>query len=173
VKRDRQALRAPDEGDFALLPLYARAIATQIEKYADTYGRIFIGTVDPVTAIARLGGATTGDRRVLRKDVPFLIERGVLGVADGYIYLLRFDPARVTWSRAAYPHVYERDDYACRYCGSVDDSLSVDHVVPRCQGGGDGADNLVLACKPCNSRKGGRTPEQAGMVLRPAPWGAP
>jgi 5-methylcytosine-specific restriction endonuclease McrA len=30
-------------------------------------------------------------------------------------------------------------------------------------------DNLVTACRPCNKRKGGKTPEQAGMVLRPVP----
>ena len=28
------------------------------------------------------------------------------------------------------------------------------------------ASNLVVACRPCNLRKGARTPEQAGMVLR-------
>lgn len=52
----------------------------------------------------------------------------------------------------------------CRYCGGGE-YLAVDHVVPRCQGGGDELSNLVVACKSCNSRKGGRTPEQAGMVL--------
>ncbi len=34
------------------------------------------------------------------------------------------------------------------------------------------ADNLVVACWPCSSRKSGRTPEQAGMILRPAPSSA-
>ena len=61
-----------------------------------------------------------------------------------------------------------RDDGACRYCGARGDS-TFDHVIPRCQGGSDEPENLVVACRGCNSRKGGRTPEQAGMVLRPAP----
>jgi len=68
--------------------------------------------------------------------------------------------ARARWSTA----VYERDGARCRYCGATE-RLSVDHVVPRCQGGGDEPENLVVACKSCNSRKGGRTPQQAGMVL--------
>ena len=70
------------------------------------------------------------------------------------------------WSKAAYPAVYQRDGRACRYCGATA-ALTIDHVVPRIQGGGDEAENLVVACRTCNSRKHGRTPEQAGMVLRP------
>jgi len=71
------------------------------------------------------------------------------------------------WSKAAYPDVYERDGSTCRYCGSCDpDALSVDHVIPRCLGGTDDAGNLVVACMSCNRQKGGRTPQQAGMVLR-------
>ncbi len=71
------------------------------------------------------------------------------------------------WSKVHYPAVYERDGALCRYCGCVEaDLLSVDHVVPRCQGGTDDIENLVVACMACNRRKGGRTPQQAGMVLR-------
>ena len=44
---------------------------------------------------------------------------------------------------------------ACAYCG-VRDTLSVDHLVPRKRGGGDAGENLVWACKPCNSSKGSR-----------------
>jgi len=70
------------------------------------------------------------------------------------------------WNRDAYPAVFRRDGYSCRYCGSTD-YLSIDHVVPRHQGGSDDEPNLVVACRSCNSRKGARTPEQAGM--RPLP----
>jgi 5-methylcytosine-specific restriction endonuclease McrA len=62
----------------------------------------------------------------------------------------------------------------CRYCGRhlvTGDHLRPeagewDHVVPLVQGGSHTWDNVVPSCKSCNSRKGGRTPEQAGMVLR-------
>ena len=58
-----------------------------------------------------------------------------------------------------------RDDYTCRYCGG--DADCVDHVVPVSQGGLDTLDNAVAACTECNSAKGARTPEEAGIALRP------
>jgi 5-methylcytosine-specific restriction endonuclease McrA len=48
--------------------------------------------------------------------------------------------------------------------------LNYDHVVPRIQGGKTIWENIVTACYPCNDRKGGRTPDQAGMKLRRAPY---
>lgn len=68
-------------------------------------------------------------------------------------------------------NIFARDRNRCQYCGknfSTSD-LSLDHVVPRVQGGGDTWDNIVCACVKCNARKGGRTPHQAGMSLVRAP----
>lgn len=64
-------------------------------------------------------------------------------------------------------NVFARDRFRCAYCGEVGafDALSYDHVVPRAQGGRTVWENVVTACKPCNSKKGDRTPEQAGMAL--------
>ena len=66
-----------------------------------------------------------------------------------------------------------RGGATCRYCrralrnhGQARDGATWDHVVPVCQGGTDDETNLVIACRYCNSKKGGRTPEQAGMVLQ-------
>jgi hypothetical protein len=42
-------------------------------------------------------------------------------------------------------------------------------VVPRAQGGKTTWENVVICCVPCNQRKGGRTPSQAGMRLRSTP----
>jgi hypothetical protein len=44
---------------------------------------------------------------------------------------------------------------ACEFCGS-DKELSFDHIIPRSRGGPDNAENLVLACKHCNSSKGSK-----------------
>ena len=41
----------------------------------------------------------------------------------------------------------------CVYCGS-DTDISIDHMRPRIKGGTDISDNLVCACKTCNSSKG-------------------
>ena len=64
-------------------------------------------------------------------------------------------------------NIFVRDKNQCQYCGMKPpkNELSIDHVVPRSRGGQDHWDNLVLACKPCNSRKGDRTPEEARMKL--------
>jgi 5-methylcytosine-specific restriction endonuclease McrA len=67
-------------------------------------------------------------------------------------------------------NIFARDRHQCQYCGhsfSTGD-LTIDHVIPRTQGGGDTWENLVTACVRCNARKGGRTPIQAHMdLIRP------
>lgn len=39
----------------------------------------------------------------------------------------------------------------CAYCGA--DGGQIDHGIPLAMGGLHALDNLVPACKPCNSRK--------------------
>lgn len=66
--------------------------------------------------------------------------------------------------------VLARDGHRCQYCGRQLPAglLSLDHVVPRSLGGGSTWTNIVAACNACNTRKGGRSPQQAGMrLLRP------
>ena len=67
--------------------------------------------------------------------------------------------------------VFNRDHYICQYCSKETRHLTLDHVIPRYQGGQHTWENLVSACVSCNRRKAGRTPEQAGMKLicRPYP----
>ena len=57
----------------------------------------------------------------------------------------------------------KRDKEHCRYCGRR--SSHLDHVFPVSRGGAPDSENLVCACYPCGSRKGDRTPEEAGMPL--------
>src|SRR5271156_4882457 len=70
----------------------------------------------------------------------------------------------VRFSRA---NVFLRDHGVCQYCGRqyAKNQLTLDHVIPIVQGGKKSWENIVTACKPCNQRKGGRTPTQAGMKL--------
>ena len=69
------------------------------------------------------------------------------------------------YSRAA---LLRRDKFRCGYCGAP--ATTMDHVVPRCQGGSTTWLNAVAACAPCNSVKAGRTPQEAGMTLRSRPF---
>ncbi|NEP02330.1 MAG: HNH endonuclease [Symploca sp. SIO2E9] len=64
--------------------------------------------------------------------------------------------------------VLKRDRHICQYCGSTKE-LTLDHVIPRSKGGKHSWDNVVIACQQCNSRKGNRTPQQAGLKLRTKP----
>jgi 5-methylcytosine-specific restriction endonuclease McrA len=68
-------------------------------------------------------------------------------------------------------NVYARDGGRCSYCRArvARHEATYDHVVPRNQGGRTDWTNVVIACVPCNQRKGGRTPEQAGMRLLATP----
>ncbi|RAU83008.1 HNH endonuclease [Pontibacter arcticus] len=65
-------------------------------------------------------------------------------------------------------NVMRRDHYSCQYCGTAK-NLTLDHLLPRCRGGKTIWQNLVTACSRCNSRKGDRTPEEAGLKLSKAP----
>ncbi len=56
--------------------------------------------------------------------------------------------------------VFKRDGFTCQYCSATKVPLSCDHVIPLIQGGSNDLDNLKTACIPCNSAKGGRTPEE-------------
>jgi 5-methylcytosine-specific restriction endonuclease McrA len=64
--------------------------------------------------------------------------------------------------------VLKRDKHTCQYCGS-NKQLTLDHIIPRSKGGPHSWTNVVTACARCNSRKGDRTPTQAGMTLRSQP----
>jgi len=64
-------------------------------------------------------------------------------------------------------NIFARDRNRCQYCGKrfPTSELSLDHVVPRAQGGKSTWDNLVCCCLECNVRKGNRTPERAKIKL--------
>jgi 5-methylcytosine-specific restriction endonuclease McrA len=64
-------------------------------------------------------------------------------------------------------NIFARDRNLCQYCGRhfPTSELSLDHLLPRSQGGLSTWENLVCCCVHCNAKKGGRTPEQAHMKL--------
>src|SRR3989339_1346590 len=68
-------------------------------------------------------------------------------------------------------NIYLRDANTCQYCHKKHrrSDLNLDHVIPVSQGGLTTWDNIVCSCLKCNHKKGGRTPEQAGMALTVKP----
>lgn len=106
-----------------------------------------------------------------REDEPFIQAVRMRLRVPEVVALTQYDriPANaVTFSRR---NIYKRDRYTCQYCGAQPgtEELTLDHVVPRAQGGISTWENCVLACVGCNKRKADRTPEQAGMPLGKRP----
>lgn len=76
----------------------------------------------------------------------------------------RFPRRTVRFSRI---NILARDQHTCQYCGKhfTRTDLNLDHVNPRSRGGVSTWENVVTSCIPCNRRKAGRTPAEAGMKL--------
>ncbi|MCC5943934.1 MAG: HNH endonuclease [Bernardetiaceae bacterium] len=68
-------------------------------------------------------------------------------------------------------NLFKRDNYQCVYCGERNKALlTLDHVIPRSQGGKTSWTNLVTACQRCNSHKGNYSLEKIGMNLPYEPF---
>lgn len=72
--------------------------------------------------------------------------------------------SRILSQKPSKSMIYKRDGNTCQYCGSVK-NLTIDHVIPRCRGGDDSWENLVVACSSCNTKKANIPLEQTGMKL--------
>ncbi len=72
--------------------------------------------------------------------------------------------ARAALNRRA---VFARDGGRCQYCGAT--AENIDHVIPRSRGGQHVWENVVAACRPCNTRKEDRSLTEVGLVLRRRP----
>jgi 5-methylcytosine-specific restriction endonuclease McrA len=72
--------------------------------------------------------------------------------------------ARIALNRRA---VFARDGHRCQYCGAS--AENIDHVVPRSKGGAHAWDNVVAACRPCNTAKRDRLLEDTALKLHRKP----
>lgn len=99
-------------------------------------------------------------------------ERVIRGVNDtlrlpAVIRLSRFLKRKPPIFKFSRQNLYVRDRGKCQYCGVSFEhkELTYDHVIPRSKGGQTEWTNIVTCCTSCNLKKGGRTPEEAGMPL--------
>ena len=97
-----------------------------------------------------------------------VVELHPIVAARGHAHAKALDPSPALTNTA----LFARDANLCMYCGDEfpRHALTRDHVVPVSRGGRDVWENVVCACHACNSRKGGRTPQQAGMPLLAVPY---
>ena len=104
-------------------------------------------------------------------------EQGALALSASLCHILK-DPGAQEYAanqtRKYSPNalLFARDRHLCGYCGErfMTRELSRDHVKPVARGGRDSWTNTVTACRRCNTRKGSRSPEQAGMPLLYVPY---
>jgi len=99
-------------------------------------------------------------------------ERFIRGVSialrlPAVIRLNRFIKRKAPLVKFSRQNLYIRDRRRCQYCGAPFEHkyLTYDHVIPRSKGGQTEWTNVVTCCLTCNLKKGGRTPEEAGMSL--------
>ncbi len=79
---------------------------------------------------------------------------------------IRYDNLSLDLNRR---NILLRDENICQYCGISKVPLTIDHILPKGKGGSDSWENLATACKPCNQKKGDRTPDEASMQLSRIP----
>jgi 5-methylcytosine-specific restriction endonuclease McrA len=112
---------------------------------------------------AELEGRDAGDDWI--RSVQFEIQ------VPRVIRLLQYDRIPRNTVKFNRRNVFLRDEHCCQYCHKSfpRQQLSLDHVLPRSRGGEDSWENVVCACLTCNVKKGGRTPQEAGMTLKTRP----
>lgn len=92
-----------------------------------------------------------GDVPVVECDDAEFLTRWVKAVED----CVKHASAIKAFDEGVFPSkkFYSRNAQRCSYCLEWTDTPHLDHIVPRAEGGCDSPDNLVPACRSCNSRK--------------------
>jgi len=106
-----------------------------------------------------------GKAEVLEKDSGFLHSVGITFLIPSVIRIVYHIKRPHRQRKMTKLEVFNRDQYICQYCGQDTKELTLDHVIPKRYGGKHIWENVVSACIPCNRRKAGHTPTEAGMLL--------
>ena len=128
-----------------------------------SYEPIFICSPKRALTLIVKGTATVEESREIRVHRDYMLPSVVR------LRHYRRIPSRV--QVVSRKNLYARDGYRCQYCGEefAAKDLTLDHVMPKSQGGQSRWENLVAACGACNRKKGNRTPSEAGMELLRTP----
>ena len=62
-------------------------------------------------------------------------------------------------------YLLEKFGRKCFYCGTKNEPLEKEHIIPKAQGGANTPSNLTLSCHSCNTKKGSRHPDEIGGTL--------
>lgn len=61
------------------------------------------------------------------------------------------------WNFSEFQSLCEASDNRCYYCHKQVDKLTADHMTPITRGGSNWIENIIPACRSCNSSKGTKT----------------
>ncbi|MEM6259153.1 MAG: HNH endonuclease [Planctomycetota bacterium] len=147
----------------------ALRVITAAEALAD----LFVGKVEAIdTDYQAYDFATWRDLSAYKsafEPEPYRFVRTVTDavLVPAVVRLLKFDKVRRPTVRMSRRNVYLRDNYTCQYTGKKlpASQLNLDHVVPASRGGKTTWENVVCCCIEVNSKKGDRTPAEAGLKL--------
>eukprot|EP00752_Nemacystus_decipiens_P013686 g12139.t1 len=147
----------------------ALRVITAAEALAD----LFVGKVEAIdTDYQAYDFATWRELSAYKNEFEPEPYRFVQTVTDAVLVpavvrLLMFDKVRRPTVRMSRRNVYLRDNYTCQYTGKKlpASKLNLDHIVPTSRGGRTTWENVVCCCIEVNSKKGDRTPSEAGLRL--------
>ena len=147
--------------------------------------------IDTATPAEAFGHLATGTARALRIETDSMqafdwedwrglpADEGVpvIGTPRGpvriptVIVLTRFERVLIHRPKFGFRALWERDGGRCQYSGRKlqPAEANIDHILPRSRGGQDDWSNCVLSDRAINSRKGARTPAEAGLRLLSEP----
>ncbi|WP_394000930.1 HNH endonuclease [Luteimonas sp. WGS1318] len=157
--------RAPRRDGVRLLALDAHGRALNWISWQDAaclYARGAVAWTLGEPCMTLYGGLSRATGQQSRMDLHPII------AGRSHVRASAVDPTPALTNTA----LFARDQSLCLYCGRhfSRQLLTRDHVDPLSQGGLDIWENVVSACVHCNSRKGGRTPQQASMPLLAVPF---
>jgi 5-methylcytosine-specific restriction endonuclease McrA len=102
-----------------------------------------------------------------RRAIVLLLKQKAHMITEKVIRLLdyiRLPYTKIMSHKPSRNLIHKRDNHTCQYCGEKE-NLTIDHILPSSRGGIDSWENLVCCCTSCNTKKGNKTPEEAGMRL--------
>jgi len=152
---------------FLSVGLSAQAVYMRILPMVDRAGHLnAVRTLTIFKTVALMINRTAEETASLLGE---LANVGLVKLSDDRLQMLGRgelwslpDDDNAEWAsvrRALAAWVFARDDYKCSYCGRSGD-LTLDHIMPKSRGGSHEPGNLTTACRPCNSSKGARTPQE-------------
>ncbi|WP_347837740.1 HNH endonuclease [uncultured Planktomarina sp.] len=147
--RPFQTTRRIPEGAYQALEDVSRAMGAPIEE-----------------APALIGHVIGADELTARHAIEYLVAIGLIQRTEGGRLLFPALQYRHHWKKRPPINkkfkaaILERDGKSCAYCGVTGRPLEQDHVFPWSRGGEHSVLNLVLACQPCNLKKGAKTLEE-------------